>query len=225
MPRARQIEFIGDSFSAGYGNTSSKRDCTEAEVWATTDTQQAFGPQVARHFKADYQIDAYSGIGIVRNYNGVAPKRNMPLLYRSALIEDETVHAYSDPSWNPGIVVIALGGNDFSTPIHAGEKWANDDDLRSDLIAAYVAFVQQVRATHPKAQFILMDYGEDKVASVIAEVIARLNAVGETRVRPFSTGGGFSRAGCDWHLNLEDDHRIAEMLEVFIEHNLGLWGQ
>jgi hypothetical protein len=70
-----------------------------------------------------------------------------------------------------------------------------------------------------------MDYGEDKVASVITEVITRLNAVGETRVRPFSTGGGFSRTGCDWHLNLEDDRRIAETLQSFIERNPDLWDQ
>jgi len=44
-------------------------------------------------------------------------------------------------------------------------------------------------------------------------------------VRPFSTGGGFARTGCDWHLNLEDDRRIAATLEAFIERNPDLWGQ
>ena len=30
----RQIEFIGDSHTVGYGNTSAKRDCSQGEVWA-----------------------------------------------------------------------------------------------------------------------------------------------------------------------------------------------
>jgi hypothetical protein len=60
---ARQIEFIGDSYTVGYGNTSGKRQCTEDEVWATTDTSQAFGPLTAHHYKADYQINAISGRG------------------------------------------------------------------------------------------------------------------------------------------------------------------
>jgi len=222
-PRARQIEFIGDSYTAGYGNTSSKRECTQDEVWATTDTQQAFGPLVAKHYDADYQINAYSGIGIVRNYNGVAPKRNMPLLYRSALIEDETLHPYADPAWNPAIVVIALGGNDFSTPVHAGEKWTSEDALTADYITSYVAFVRQIRATHPDAQFILMDYGEDRIAAAVTEVIKRLNAAGETRVAPFSTGDGFALTGCDWHLNLKDDNRIRDSLITYIDAHPALW--
>ncbi len=222
-PRPRQIEFIGDSFTAGYGNTSAKRECTQDEVWATTDTQQAFGPLTAKHYEADYQINAYSGIGIVRNYNGVAPKRNMPLLYRSALIEDETVHPYSDDRWNPQIVVIALGGNDFSTPVHGGEKWADEAALTADYIASYVAFVQQVRASHPGARFILMNYGEERIANAITEVISRLNAAGEARVAPFSAGSGFERTGCDWHLSLKDDQRISHSLISYIDARPDLW--
>ena len=223
QPRARQIEFIGDSYTAGYGNTSAKRECTQDEIWATTDTQQAFGPLTAKHYNADYQINAYSGIGIVRNYNGVAPKRNMPLLYRSALIEDETVHAYADPEWNPAIVVIALGGNDFSTPVHSGEKWTSEDALTADYIASYVAFVQQVRSSHSGARFILMDYGEARVGTAITEVIKRLNAAGETRVASLDVGSGFALTGCDWHLNTTDDKRISASLIAYIDAHPGLW--
>jgi len=42
--RSRQIEFIGDSFTVGYANTSTKRECTEQEVWSTTDTSQGIAP-------------------------------------------------------------------------------------------------------------------------------------------------------------------------------------
>lgn len=44
QPRRRQIEFIGDSHTVGYANTSSKQACTEDEIWRSTDTSQAFGP-------------------------------------------------------------------------------------------------------------------------------------------------------------------------------------
>ena len=57
-PRLRQIEVIGDSYASGYGTTSTKRDCTADEIRATTDTQQAFGPLLAKHYDADYQINA-----------------------------------------------------------------------------------------------------------------------------------------------------------------------
>jgi len=51
---------------------SLKRDCTSDEVWSTTDTTQAFGPITARRYGADYHVNAISGRGIVRNYNGGA---------------------------------------------------------------------------------------------------------------------------------------------------------
>src|SRR4051812_19517688 len=41
-PRGRQIEFIGDSHTVGYGNTSKSRECTRDEVWSTTDSSAAF---------------------------------------------------------------------------------------------------------------------------------------------------------------------------------------
>ena len=159
----------------------------------------------------------------MRNYDGVAPKRNMPLLYRSALIEDETVHPYNNPQWNPAIVIIALGGNDFSTPVHAGEKWASEDALTADYIASYVAFVRQIRASHPDARFILMDYGEARVGTAITEVIKRLNAAGETRVAALDVGSGFALTGCDWHLNTADDRRISASLIAYIDAHPELW--
>ena len=221
--RPRQIEFIGDSFTAGYGNTSAKRECSKDEVWSTTDTQQAWGPLTARHYDADYQVIAYSGIGIVRNYDGVAPRRSMPVLYPSSVFDPPPSVAYAPRDWDPQIVVIALGGNDFSTPVHAGDRWKTLEELRADYIATYVHFVKTVRASHPSAQFLLVDYGEDEVHADVAEVIKRLTADGENRVSPYTAGSGFNRTGCDWHLNLVDDKRIADGLTTYIDAHPALW--
>jgi lysophospholipase L1-like esterase len=220
IPRPRQIEFIGDSYTVGYGNTSSKRQCTKDEIWATTDTQQAFGPLTAKHFNADYQINAFSGRGIVRNYDGFIGDP-LPALYPYALYDGKS--EYNDPTWQPQIIMIALGGNDFSTPVHAGEKWHSLEDLRADYIASYVTFVKNLRARHPKASFLLADYGEPEIISDITEVIKRLNADGETRIAPFNAGSGFELTGCDYHLNTADDKRISATLIAYIDAHPELW--
>src|SRR5574343_220490 len=72
-PSGRQIEFIGDSYTVGYGNQSHTRQCSAEQIWASTDNGLATGPIVARHYQADYRIHAISGRGIVRNYAGMAP--------------------------------------------------------------------------------------------------------------------------------------------------------
>ena len=59
--RVRQMEFIGDSSMTGYGDRSTTRQCTDEERRARTDTQQGFAALTAKHFDADYQINAISG--------------------------------------------------------------------------------------------------------------------------------------------------------------------
>ena len=113
-PLKRRIEFIGDSHTVGYGNTSTTRDCSQDTVWATTDNSQAFGPKVARHYGADYQVNAISGRGIVRNYDG-GPGDPLPVAYPFVTL-DHTAR-YEDASWRPQIIIIAVG---FSAVVGIG---------------------------------------------------------------------------------------------------------
>lgn len=110
---SRQIEFIGDSLTVGYGNTSAFSQCTPEEIFETTDSQQGFGPLTAKHFDADYQINAFSGLGMVRNYDGREhPKYHMPMLYDRAIFDDPA--PAKQPDWHSQVIVIGIGGNDFS---------------------------------------------------------------------------------------------------------------
>lgn len=219
-PRLRQMEIIGDSYASGYGTTSTKRECTSDEIRTTTDTQQAFGPLLAKHYDADYQINAKSGIGMVRNYDDSAGDI-MPALYPYTLFDKHEV--YNDPTWNPQLVVIALGDNDFATPVKAGGKWADEAALSADFVSTYVKFVETARKSHPRATFILMDYGEPALIPALAAVAAQLKADGETRVVTWSAGTGFEQTGCDWHLSLNDHKRISDGLAAFIDQHPDIW--
>ncbi len=219
--RARQIEFIGDSYTAGYGNTSPKRQCTQAEIHDTTDTSQAFGPITAKHYDADYQINAISGHGIVRNYGG-APGTPVPLAYPYVLLDQQT--EYADPKWQPQIIAIGLGTNDFSTPLNAGEKWKTRDDLHADYEATYVSFVKALRAKNPNAAFILMatDGADGEIQAEVKKVIARLNADGESRIA-FLPMNGLEMTGCDWHPSTADDRKVSGVLVAYIDAHPELW--
>ena len=123
-PAARplQFEFIGNSDMAGFGVTSETRDCSGDEVRLSTDTQQTYGALVARHFGADYQINAHSGIGLVRNYEGVNPDWPMSKIYPPrALIGDPAPERRNLPVVPGGLIVVALGSNGFGTRFMPGE--------------------------------------------------------------------------------------------------------
>ena len=97
--RKRAIEFIGDSYTVGYAAASTARECSDDEIWRSTDNSLAFGPEVARRFGADYRILAISGRGMVRNYmNG--PGDTLPLAYGRQLPGEDLVAA-DDPVWSP----------------------------------------------------------------------------------------------------------------------------
>lgn len=214
--RTRQIEFIGDSYTVGYGNGSPTRDCSPRQVHATTDTQQAFGPLVARRFDADYRIHAYSGFGIVRNYAGNVRNLSLPTIYPRLRPDDAAQAETADPRWHPQLIVINLGTNDFSTPLRRGERWPSQEALRTAWRQAYADFVRRLQAQHPRARFILMGsdpfFGElEQVAAILAGQVAALRF------------GGLDLTGCSWHPSLEDHRRLAARLAAAIEAIPGLW--
>jgi len=217
----RQIEFIGDSHTVGYGNSSPKQDCTQDEVWATTDNSHAFGPLTASHYHADYQINAISGRGIVRNYNGT-PADTLPQAYPYVLFDK--LNPYTDPTWNPQVIVIALGTNDFSTPLNPSEKWKTRDQLHADVEASYLRFLQTLHANHPHAYLILWATGiaNGEVESEAQKVVAQARAQGFTRLT-FLPIDHLTFTGCHSHPSLPDHRAISSRLEQVIDSTPHIW--
>lgn len=220
-PRTRQIEFIGDSHTVGYGNTSTTRECSSEDVWKTTDNAQAFGPAIARHYDADYQVNAISGRGIVRNYNG-GPGDTLPVAYPFALLDHST--RFENSAWHPQVIVIALGTNDFSTPLNAGEKWKSREALHADYVASYVTFLKSLRARDPKAFLVVWatDQPGGEIETSAGKVVAELRAKGDQRVE-FAPVRGLAMTGCHWHPSIADDEIVAGALIRAIDAGMADW--
>jgi lysophospholipase L1-like esterase len=221
-PRARQIEFIGDSHTVGYGNTSTTRDCSDDDVWKTTDSTQAFGPKMARHYGADYQVNAISGRGVVRNYDGGAGDA-LPEAYPYVLLDHSA--RYEGRSWRPQVIVIALGTNDFTTALHPAEKWKSRDELHADFAATYLRFLQELRARNPGALMVVWatDMAEGEIESEVGKVVESFRSAGDKRIT-FVPIDGLGITGCHWHPSIADDDAIANALMRVIDGNPDTWG-
>ncbi len=110
----RHIEFIGDSYTCGYGTESSdKNDPFLAE---TENCNLTYAAIASRYFGADFNLISHSGQGVCRNYDDFRPGYNMPDRYSQAFDEStEIIWTPDMGKYSPDLVVIYLCTNDFST--------------------------------------------------------------------------------------------------------------
>ncbi len=121
---AKKIEFIGNSITCGYGADSYDR--FEDFKPETENNYHSYASIMARAFGAETHIVAHSGQGVVRNYGYEKPVSPyvMPDRYMQVFdMQKEPLWDFS--KWQPDLVVINLGTNDFSTHPHPGETVFN----------------------------------------------------------------------------------------------------
>lgn len=145
-PKERQIEYVGDSYTCGFGTESqSAQDPFTPE---TENCNLTYAAIAARYFDADFSLVSHSGRGVARNYDdfgkGVAGN-TITDRYGRAFDERETPAA-GEPSTIPDIVVIYLGTNDFST----GTQPSLETFCRE-----YLRLIAQIRSRYGDATPIL----------------------------------------------------------------------
>lgn len=202
----RKIEFIGDSYTAGYGIESSGRVCTSDEIKKYTNVFQTFAQNVTEAFHAQNIVLGWSGAGIVRNY-GSSTKRSddpFPAYYDFTLGAVWNSPQWNSAQWQPDLVVICLGTNDYSTT-------PNPDD--SMYIGDYHKFIARILEKYPDASILCVSTGnatfEQNVKTVIAEEKSTYN---HARVFFAPYPSGLNNDACDWHPSIDDNKRIAQVL-------------
>ncbi len=230
LPRSRQIEFVGDSGMTGYGVRSASRTCTKEEVRLRTDSSSAWPSLVAHTIDADYQINAISGRGLVRNYGGVEPARVMSALYPRILPDRPAV--WQDRSWHPEVMVIVLF-SDFATTLQPGERWPDQVALAADYVKAYQQFVTSLHQRAPRATLVLPWPDSAKSADV---AMRQLSASAQTAIRAAAIHAGVARiefpplpeftsqnSACDFHGSLSDHQHMAEWMTAWLNARPEIW--
>ena len=161
----KKIEFIGDSWTCGYGNLSQFSSGNESMVYPTyvaknEDNYYAWGPISARAIGAEFHITAISGRGLYRNNwdqdNTGNAFGTLPKNYDN-ILEDNSSVSY-DHSFHPDIIPIHLGTNDMAAEGAIGESAKLDDDAFQD---TYKKFIDKILGYHPCAKIIIC-YGNSK---------------------------------------------------------------
>lgn len=210
--KARRIEIIGDSITCGYGNEGADTSCTFSPE--TENHYLTYGAIAARTLEAELSTIAWSGKGIVYNYD-TDTNNPMPTLYNRTLPDDAA--SRWDFSTKPNAVVINLGTNDYST---------DGDPSTEQFRDAYLGLLQQVRDGAPNA-FILCTVGNmlggedlDAARAGIGAAVDSFKASGDTNIAAWDMNVANDDPGCDWHPNIQSHALMAEALVAELESHL-----
>ena len=178
-PEARsvQMEFIGDSITAGACDEDGAED--QWEDRSTHNGALSYAALTAAAFDADYRNISVSGMGVVTGWVNKRAVRIWDRLY------PETSSVRADLSdWTPRVVFVNLGENDDSF------TRAKRRPFPAAFADEYERLGRQIRRTYPGAQIVLLRggmFGGAKSPALRAaweKAVARLEA-GDPRIHHF----------------------------------------
>jgi lysophospholipase L1-like esterase len=210
----RKIEFIGDSFVAGYGSEGIDPDCEFSRE--TENNYVSYGPVLARRFRADYHVIAVSGIGVVRSF-GDSLKHygiTMPNVWNRTCFNDTLI--YENIAWQPDAVIIRLGRNDF---------WSKPYPKKSVFQNNYFEFLKNVRDKYPGAHIFALSGPvlQDPNSAYISWAVKKFKEGGDKKITFIRIPSILKRPhdfGCNWHPNLIGHQKIAAFLEPIIAEKM-----
>lgn len=202
-----KMEFIGDSYTVGFGNSAPNP--ITGTAFSTTDATRSYAALVAEKFHADFQVNAYSGRGLVQNYMQIAPRWTIPQLYLYTLGGESPLG--NSPSWDfsafhPDILCLFIGIND----------WQGEGSHPNPAIfdAAYSDFLDFIRSKHQLSHIFLLstdifpqNFLSERIESVFSRELSRGNRDISHIYLPTP-----QNSGLDFHPNLSRHEAMANKL-------------
>lgn len=207
--KERHIEFVGDSYTCGYGTESNDKD--DPFLAETENCNLTYAAIASRYFGADFNLVSHSGQGIARNYDNAGPGYHMPHRYR------QVFNTAKEPLWTPDmgahtpdIVVIYLGTNDFST---------NQQPLEANFRNNYISLLNSIKENYG-AGIPVLCMGSNADPYLYDYIRSAVNVSGLDNVA-YMTVSRFAHdyegdLGASWHPNYKGHLKVASCMIPYI---------
>ncbi|QDW23018.1 SGNH/GDSL hydrolase family protein [Flavobacterium sp. KBS0721] len=151
--KKKKIEFIGDSITCGAASDPSDVPCDKGEYFDHHNGYYAYGPVLSRAIGVDYLMSSVSGIGMYRNWNDENKEEGiMPDVYQNLYLTKDNSKPQYDFAFQPDIISIALGTNDFSGGDGKKERLPFNAEK---YVSNYINFIKMLYKHNPKAQIVI----------------------------------------------------------------------
>lgn len=215
----RNIEFIGNSITAGMASDPSLIPCETGKWYDQHNAYMAYGPRTARALEMDFMIVAVSGIGVYRNWNTEYPVMND--VYESIFLStDPNLPKWGFKSFIPDVVCINLGTNDFSGGDGITARLPFDSTL---FIQNYIQLIEKIHSHYPEARIVMLEHAMsgDHIIPMLQGCLNTIKIKSEAALvtlKPLSVFSFSPSAndGCSGHPDLREQTKMAEELTPFI---------
>jgi lysophospholipase L1-like esterase len=164
----RKMLVMGDSVTCGEAIDRVAGEEKNSRWW---NARESYGMLTANLLNAQVQLVCWGGRGLVRSWNGKTDDKNLTDFYEFAVGDSDSNMLWKHSNYQPDLIVIAIGTNDFSPGIPAREEY----------VTAYVQLINKLLLNHPHAHIALTDgailNGKKKAALIdyLRETISRVN--------------------------------------------------
>ncbi|KFF02479.1 SGNH/GDSL hydrolase family protein [Flavobacterium reichenbachii] len=217
----KKIEFIGDSITCGAASDPSEIPCDQGEYMDHHNSYYAYGPTLSRAIDVDYLVSSVSGIGMYRNWNDEnKDEAIMPDVYQNLYLTKDNSKPKYDFAFQPNIISIAIGTNDFSGGDGKKERLPFNVEK---YVSNYINFIKMLYEHNPNAQIVItnspMVGGEkaivfedclNKVKSAFAEDKSH-KAIQIFKFKPMTPHG------CLGHPDVADQKVMADQYAPFLK--------
>ena len=164
----RQLEFLGDSITCGYGLWSTPRQGSACHQFSvrSEDNWMTYGPVTARHFGARVHVESWSGKGLLKNAgDSVIPSVDPLPIYFNRTVATQSRPLWSFDRYVPQAVIINLGTNDYSGPPYPTQEQFEE---------AYHQFLATIREAYGSQTIFFLVCGPMSSATMSCSYVSQV---------------------------------------------------
>ncbi|MFM7022828.1 MAG: GDSL-type esterase/lipase family protein [Flavobacteriales bacterium] len=224
----KKIEFIGDSWTCGYGNEYEGAGANTGFTSKNEDNYAAWGAITCRRLNTQYHCTAYSGRGMFRNNDG-NKTTVIPNVY-NRIFPDDASSSWNFNNYIPDVVVIHLGTNDFANE----QTWATNHSTMdsADYVSKYIGFISDIRTAYGSATKIVCVNGSsisvwsgfdqyNRWNNYLSAIYDHFQGLSDNNVYKFKLVTQNAPYGEDWHPAKHEHVNMTNQIVPYLQQITG----